>query len=200
MLTAQQRPDAAQQRRAEARSVLVAEAAHHFGLDLPHLRVAARQEGPPLAGEPSLQDPPVVRMGAALHEPPPLESEQHLVHRLGRHQGPPRQLGVGQTAATIEHAQGRVLVDREPVGLDHRADGLADDPVDAPDEVQQRGGAAVAGLVHSVCGSRVHHAAMVACQARSSTMSNVVASSPVSSGSKRRMRLSRTPNTASSRR
>ena len=57
----------------------------------------------------------MVGVRAALHEPPVLEGEQHLVHRLRGDQRPPGQLGVGQAAAAGQHAQGGVLADGEPV-------------------------------------------------------------------------------------
>ena len=66
------------------------------------------------------------------------------------------------------------------------------DPIRATYQVQKRG--PVGGGVVSML-SRAHHR-----QARSRTTSNVAASSPVESGSNDRMRLSRTPNTGSSRR
>ncbi len=106
--------DAAQQAVAERGLLAGAQVADHARLDLAHLRVTCREQPPALRGQPGLQDPTVLGMGAPADEAAALEGEQDLVHRLRRHERAAGELGVGQAAAAVEHAQRRVLVDREP--------------------------------------------------------------------------------------
>ena len=135
---AAERADAAQQRGTQRLLLVAAEVGDHPSLDLAHLLVAGGEHLAALGGDTGLQDPAVIGVSAAAHQASLFQREQHLVHRLRRHQSAPRQLSVGQPAAMVEHAQRRVLVHRKAVSAHHFVDRAPHDPIDATDEIEER--------------------------------------------------------------
>ena len=114
----------------------------------------------------------------------------------GEHKGATGELGIGQPAPPLEHTERGVLIDRQAVGPDDLVDAPANNTVDASDEVQQRR-LAWSSSAGDACDLFVQRRPRAYVN-RSSTTSNVVASSPLASGTNLRTRLGRTPKTASS--
>ena len=127
-----------EQTAAQRRFVPRRQVTHHPRLDLAHLGVARRKESATLGRQPRLEDPAVVWMGATADQTTPFERQQHLVHRLRGDQSAAGKLGVGEPAAALEHAQRRVLVDRQPVRPHDIVDVPPNHSVDPSDEVEQR--------------------------------------------------------------
>src|SRR5262249_34282372 len=86
-------------------------------------------------------------MGAPHDETLAFEGQQHLVGRLRRHERAPGQLGVRKPVTVGEHAEGGVLVDREPLLLHGVLYAPAYDAIEPADEVQQRRHTRLAGVL-----------------------------------------------------